>query len=127
MECSPRGGGNRLSEMVRYITGLDLIEGAVRAALGLEFNQIEQKEIKDNWGEIILHSETSGIFDSLWISNEIKDNIVEKDLWIKSGTEVGGFSGANEAIGTLVLKFKTKEELTNVLNNQEEYIKIILK
>lgn len=127
MECSPRGGGNRLSEMVRYMTNVDLIEGAIKAALGLEINDIEQKEIKEKWGEIILHSETSGIFDSLWIADEIKGNIVEKDLWIQNGTEVGGFSGANEAIGTLVLRFETKEELTNVLNNQEKYIRIVLK
>lgn len=127
MECSPRGGGNRLSEMIRYITGTDLIKESVKASLGLKIDSIEQIEINENWGEIILHSEKSGIFDSLWISNEIKDNIVEKDLWIESGTSVGGFAGANEAIGTLVLKFENKEKLTEVLNNQEKYVKIILK
>lgn len=127
MECSPRGGGNRLSEMIRYITGTDLIKESVKASLGLKIDSIEQIEINENWGEIILHSEKSGIFDSLWISKDIKDNIVEKDLWIESGTSVGGFAGANEAIGTLVLKFENKEKLTEVLNNQEKYVKIILK
>lgn len=127
MECSPRGGGNRLSEMVRYMTNVDLIEGAVRAALGLEINNIEPKEIKENWGEIILHSETPGIFNSLWIADEIKGNIVEKDLWIENGTEVGGFSGANEAIGTLVLRFENEKQLKEVLDNQDKYVKIILK
>lgn len=127
MECSPRGGGNRLSEMVRHMTNVDLIEGAVRVALGLELNEIEQKEIKDNWGEIILHSEKAGTFDSLWISDEIKDNIVEKDLWIEKGTEVGGFSGANEAIGTLVLKFENEKQLKEILDNQDKYVKIMLK
>ena len=34
MECSPRGGGNRLAEMLRYATGVDLITNAVRAAVG---------------------------------------------------------------------------------------------
>lgn len=127
MECSPRGGGNRLSEMIKYITGMDLIEGAVKAALGLEVDNIEQKEIKDYWGEIILHSEISGIFDSLWISDEIKENIIEEDLWIESGTKVGGFSGANEAIGNLVLKFKDKEKMEEVLLNQNKYIRINLR
>lgn len=126
MECSPRGGGNRLSEMIRYITGTDLIKESVKASLGLKIDSIEQIEINENWGEIILHSEKSGIFDSLWISKDIKDNIVEKDLWIESGTSVGGFAGANEAIGTLVLKFENKEKLTEVLNNQEKYVKILL-
>ncbi len=114
MECSPRGGGNRLAEMIRYMTGVDMITNIVKSALGMELDVIEQKEIKDNWAEIILHSEKEGIFEKLWISEEISSNIVENDLWIETGTHVGGFSGANEAIGTMVLKFDSEIQMNNV-------------
>lgn len=127
MECSPRGGGNRLAEMVRYMTGVDMITNIVKVALGMEPDDINQQEIKDNWAEIILHSEKEGIFEKLWISDEISSNIVENDLWIEEGTQVGGFSGANEAIGTMVLKFDSQKQMDEVLNNQEKYIKVILK
>lgn len=126
MECSPRGGGNRLAEMIRYMTGVDMITNIVKSALGMELDVIEQKEIKDNWAEIILHSEKEGIFEKLWISEEISSNIVENDLWIEIGTHVGGFSGANEAIGTMVLKFDSEIQMNNVLNNQNNYIKVIV-
>lgn len=126
MECSPRGGGNRLAEMVRYMTGVDMITNIVKVALGMETDNIKQKEIKDNWAEIILHSEKEGIFEKLWISEEISSNIVENDLWIETGTHVGGFSGANEAIGTMVLKFDSEIQMNNVLNNQNNYIKVIV-
>lgn len=126
MECSPRGGGNRLTEMIRYMTGVDMITNIVKSALGMELDVIEQKEIKDNWAEIILHSEKEGIFEKLWISEEISSNIVENDLWIETGTHVGGFSGANEAIGTMVLKFDSEIQMNNVLNNQNNYIKVIV-
>ena len=43
MEVSPRGGGNRLAEMLRYATGVDLISGAVRAAVGDQVQNISQK------------------------------------------------------------------------------------
>ena len=127
MECSPRGGGNRLAEMVRYMTGVDMITNIVKVALGMEPDDINQQEIKDNWAEIILHSEKEGIFEKLWISEEISSNIVENDLWIETGTHVGGFSGANEAIGTIVLKFDSQKQMDEVLNNQEKYINVILK
>ena len=127
MECSPRGGGNRLAEMVRYMTGVDMITNIVKVALGMEPDDINQQEIKDNWAEIILHSEKEGIFEKLWISDEISSNIVENDLWIEEGTKVGGFAGANEAIGTMVLKFDNQKQMDEVLNNQEKYIKVILK
>lgn len=126
MECSPRGGGNRLAEMIRYMTGVDMITNIVKSALGMELDVIEQKEIKDNWAEIILHSEKEGIFEKLWISEEISSNIVENDLWIETGTHVGGFSAANEAIGTMVLKFDSEIQMNNVLNNQNNYIKVIV-
>lgn len=126
MECSPRGGGNRLAEMIRYMTGVDMITNIVKSALGMDLDVIEQKELKDNWAEIILHSEKEGTFEKLWISEEISSNIVENDLWIEIGTHVGGFSGANEAIGTMVLKFDSEIQMNNVLNNQNNYIKVIV-
>lgn len=126
MECSPRGGGNRLAEMIRYMTGVDMITNIVKSALGMDLDVIEQKELKDNWAEIILHSEKEGTFEKLWISEEISSNIVENDLWIETGTHVGGFSGANEAIGTIVLKFDSEIQMNNVLNNQNNYIKVIV-
>lgn len=126
MECSPRGGGNRLSEMIRYMTNIDLIDEVVRAAIGEPLIDLKQEEIKENFAEIILHSEKEGTFKELWTSEKISDNIVEKDLWVKEGTKIGGFAGANEAIGTLVLRFKNQEELKRVIESQEEYVKVIL-
>lgn len=126
MECSPRGGGNRLAEMLRYATGVDLITNAVRAAVGEEIIDVEQRPYDGCWAEVILHSDKAGVFKELWLSEEIKDNIVERDLWIEAGTTVGGFSGANEAIGTLVLRFDSQNELKNVLENQNHYFSVEL-
>lgn len=127
MELSPRGGGNRLAEMLRYATGVDLITAAVRAAVGMEVEGVEQKPYNGCWAEAILHSDTAGTYDHLWIAEEIRDNVVEEDLWIQSGTHVGGFSAANEAIGTLVMKFDTPERLQEVMGDLSRYVKVVLK
>lgn len=127
MECSPRGGGNRLAEMLRYATGVDLITNAVRAAVGEPVADVEQKGYNGCWAEIILHSEKAGEFDYLWIADEIKNNIIEQDLWIEAGTAVGGFAGANEAIGTLILRFDTQELMQSVLENQNNFVRVVLK
>lgn len=127
MELSPRGGGNRLAEMIRYATGVDLVTNSVRAALGMPVVDVEQRPYNGCWAEIILHSDTAGVFDGLWISEEIAENIVERDLWIQSGEEVGDFSGANEAIGTLVLRFDSQNRLKEVLENQEAFVHVRVK
>ena len=126
MELSPRGGGNRLSECLRYATGVDMITNMVKYSVGLPIDDIEQKPYDGFWCEIILHSDKRGVFDELWISDVIKENVIERDLWIEKGTKVGGFSAANEAIGTLVLRMKSNEEIDEVLSNQDKYVKVIV-
>ena len=127
MECSPRGGGNRLSEMVRYVNGIDMITSAVKAALGEECADFEPKTDDGAWAIIILHSNKPGIFDELWISDEIRAFIVERDLWIKPGATIGSFSAANQTIGTIILKTDTQEKLEEIMSNQEKYIRVKVK
>lgn len=124
MEVSPRGGGNRLAEMLHYATGIDLITATVRAAVGDSVENIEQKPYNGHWAEVILHVEKDGIFYSLEISSEMRNKVIEEDLWVKPGDKVEAFNGANNAIGTLVLKFESEEELTNALANQNLWITI---
>lgn len=127
MEVSPRGGGNRLAEMLRFATGVDMIENAVRASIGDEIIGIEQKPYNGHWAEIILHSEKEGKFERLEIEKGIKEkNLFQEDLWVEKGDKVNSFNGANDAIGTLVLKFETKEELEKALSNQDSWLKVIV-
>lgn len=125
MECSPRAGGNRLAEMLRYATGEDLIQASVAAAVG-EPIAIQQKGYDGWWAEVILHSQKSGVFKEVWVNDSIQKNVVEFDLWVNEGDAIGGFSGANEAIGTLVLKFDDSTLLDSVLANQQDYIQVVL-
>ena len=127
MECSPRGGGNRLAECLEYATGVKLVESAVRAAVGMPVTGVEQKPYNGCWAEVILHSDKPGIFDSLWIDGSIADSVFERDLWIKPGMKVGGFSAANEAIGTLVLRFENEKTLQTVMTDVSDYVKVRLR
>lgn len=121
MEVSPRGGGNRLSEMVRFATGVDLITNAVRAAVGDSVNNIEQKDYNGHWAEIILHADKDGKFEDIVINENLKQFIYEKDLWVKYNDNVSSFNGANDTIGTMVLKFNNASELDSTLQINDLY------
>ena len=128
MELTPRGGGNRLCEMLRYATGVDMITAITRAMVGDPILEpIEQKPYNGHWAEIILHADKDGIFDHLEISKELPAKIVEEDLWVVKGDKVEGFEGANNAIGTLVLKFQTAEELETAITKQRSWLKVVVK
>lgn len=124
MEMSPRGGGNRLSEVLHMATGVNLIRGIVMASVGLEPDCVCDKPYDGLWAEIILHSDENGRFKELWIDPECDGYIVERDLWVSPGDEVERFSGANKAVGTLVVRFPDRETL-NVRMADMSWFKIV--
>lgn len=127
MELTPRGGGNRLCEMLRYATGVDMITAITRAMVGDPIDPIEQKPYNGHWAEIILHADKNGVYDHLEISKALPAEIVEEDLWVTKGDKVESFEGANNAIGTLVLKFKTAKELEQAITSQRDWLKVVVK
>lgn len=124
MELSPRGGGNRLSEMVHLSTGVDLITNAVRVAVGDEPIDCVQKPLDGNWAEIILHSNRSGKFRALIIKDEFRSNVKEIDLWKKEGDSVNEFVAARDAIGTLIMRFDTPQQLSEALRNIDGWLSV---
>ena len=126
MEVSPRGGGNRLSEVVHYATGLDMIGYAIKAALGDPIEEIPPVEYKGNWAEVILYSNKAGQFKELSISPEVKNYIIEEDLWVEKGVQINAFTGANEAIGTVILNFDDAQTLDQVLSDYSNYFEVMV-
>jgi len=126
MELTPRGGGNRLCEMLRYATGVDLISAITRAVVGDPIGEVGQMPFNSYWAEVILHSEKDGIFQGI----EIKDNpdveIIEKDLWVDIGDHINAFWGANNAIGTLVLRFEKRSVMEHYVLTQKDWLKVLV-
>ena len=121
MEVSPRGGGNRLSEVLEMATGTKLISNAVRAAVGMPLDEMADPEYKGHWAELILHSDKDGKFKDLWISPELESSVAQIDLWVSEGEAVERFSGANKAIGTLVMNFTDRALLEKCMGNHDWY------
>lgn len=128
MEVSPRAGGNRLAEMLKYVTGEDIIERATLAAVGEKFQPIRKSmdQTKQHIVEIILHVNQSGTFSKLEIAPELRPHIVEEDLWITPGTKVETFTGANMAIGTLALKANSHEDVSIIIQQAKQGVKVIV-
>ncbi len=124
MEVSPRGGGNRLAEVLEYATGAQLIKNAIRAAVGDPVIPMQDPEYNGYWAEIILHADKDGRFEELALSEEIKPYVHEIDLWVNQGDEVHAFTAANYAIGTLVLRFDNQETMNKMVNDIYDNIKV---
>lgn len=115
MELSPRGGGNRLAEMVGLVTGIDLIRATVRSAVGEPVGDLTARGSGYYWSEVIVHADKEGSFRGLDIAEDFKRHIYQTDLWVKPGDPVSAFKGANNSIGTLILRFEEVEMMEEAL------------
>lgn len=121
MEVSPRGGGNRLSEVLAMAAGTNLIANAVKAAVGLPADDMNDPVYNGHWTEIILHSDRDGRFKALETDETLESAVVQRDLWVKPGDTVESFSGANKAIGTLVMNFASRADAEKYMADSSWY------
>lgn len=128
MEVSPRAGGNRLAEMLNIAADVDIIEAEVQKAVDGKIPNIHEPNYKGVFAIYVLHSTKNGIFTGIQIDNHIKQcYVIETEIRVNQGQFVESFSGANAAIGSLFLKFHTKEELVNVLKMNDEWLNVMVK
>jgi carbamoylphosphate synthase large subunit len=127
MEVSPRGGGGRLTEILHYATGVNLIENTLRAAVGDELQDMEDPAYQSRWALLFLHSDKDGIFRGLAFDEHFpQEAIKELDLWVKNGDTVRAFNGANDTIGIIMATFETDEQLSSVMTDTRRWIKVIV-
>lgn len=125
MEVAPRDGGNYIPDVIRYATGINLTELAIKAAMG-EYIEISQTNTNGYYSYFAVHSLEDGILKAIEITQEGKEHIVENHLISNPGDEIKKFTGANTTLGCLVMKFDDMDQMLNMMDNPENWIKIRL-
>lgn len=127
MECSPRGGGNRLAEMLKLATGgrTDLIRASVQTSLGLEPDGAVEPRLNGYWYQQMLHSDHDGIFQNVdYVSGFKEKHVIEEQLWVSPGDPVEAFYGANNAFGSIFMKFDSQRDLEEFHANPDRYMRV---
>ena len=126
MESSPRGGGNRLCEMLKHATAgrTDLVMAAVRAALGEPVGELPMPEYDGFWHQQMLHADHDGVFAGVEYAPGFKGaHVAEEQLWVGPGDKVEAFSAANHAFGSVFLRFDTQAELDEFRASPDDYMR----
>ncbi len=127
MEATPRGGGNRLSEMLRLATGggCDLVRESVRAALGMGAGPLSMPEYDGVWYQQILHSGRAGAFCGMRYAPGFREaHVADEQIWVSPGERVEAFSGANHAFGSVMLRFGGQGELDAFLADSARFMEV---
>ena len=126
MEVSPRAGGNRLAEILNYATGIDIIDAEVSKALGMPLKDIHDAQYDGYYAIIVLHSKKDGVFKGVEVECPHNGTVLEKELRVNVGDRVERFSGANNAIGTLFLRFEYCDAMEEALLYPSDWINVIV-
>lgn len=127
MEVAPRGGGNRLCEMLRFATNgsTDLVIAAVKAALGTPVVNLSMPVYDGFWYQDMLHASHAGTFLGIdYAPGFHESHVAEEQLWVEPGAKVESFTAANYAFGSIFMRFVSKEELDDFLANKARYLKV---
>lgn len=125
MEVGPRNGGNFIPQVVKYATGIDMVEYTIKSALGEDCKDLRTSSINGFWACYMIHSDEAGILKDVFIEQELKEkNIIEFEMFSEIGDKVSSFSGSNGTIGFMILKFESSDEMLTKMDNMSEFINI---
>ena len=128
MEVAPRDGGNYIPQIIKYATGVDLVECSIKAAMGDPISVKNNIEQEGFWAYYAVHSLKDGILDEIIIEeNVLEKHIIENHIIKEKGDEIKAFTGANTTLGILIMRFDSMEQMLDMMDNSEKWIKIKLK
>ena len=111
LELGARNGGSLIPQITQYTTGVDMVEYTIKAALGEDCSGINMVEPTGFWSNYMVHSKKTGKLVKVNLADEIKDNYVEYLTDYKAGDEVYAFENSGHALGTMVFKYDSMEEM----------------
>lgn len=128
MEIAPRSGGNYIPQIIQYVTDVDLVKCAVQSAMGEPIDaSTYKKELKGYGAYFAVHSKKSGILKEIKIDQQILEhNIIQNKINFRPGDHVPAFTGANTALGILMMKFDTMEEMLHKIENAHQWIEVVV-
>ena len=126
MEVAPRDGGNYIPDVIKYATGVDLVECSVKAAMGEKIDCTEFGKPSGFWSYYAVHSLKDGILKEIKITEEGKKHIVENHIIKNSGDGISAFTGANTTLGCLLMRFDSMEQMLDMMDNSESWIEVVL-
>ncbi len=125
IEVGPRAGGNMISEVIKYSTGVDLAACIVDSALGLDCEPIAAPaEIQQLYCCYLLHSNKSGLFRQVTIHPDVRDTIIETNVFVTEGMAVQPFHHSGATLGYLILKFSTPQEMLEKMEAMAQYVHV---
>lgn len=128
LELGPRNGGSYIPQLIKYATGVDMIDYTLRAAFGEDCSGLKMAKTTGCYSNYMILSEVDGEFQELWFDEEFKkNNLLDVYCTHKKGDKVYAYKNTTHSLGTIIFKAETVGEMLKIVDNIKDYYKVIVK
>ncbi len=125
MELGPRNGGSLIPDLIDKMTGVNLMDYTLRAALGENCDDLKYKVSKGVWANYNIPSFKAGKLVGVEYDNSLVERIIETRLSYDVGEQIPEFLHYHSnAVGVLIMKFFDEEEMYSCLSKMTELVKV---
>ena len=75
----------------------------------------------------MVHPNVTGKFESIEFDKVLQDHIAEWTPDVKVGEAIHKFRGAQDCIGELIQKYDNPEQMNDIIENMDKYVRIMVK
>lgn len=123
IDIGARSGGNYTPFVINYATGFDFVESMLDFTM--EGKDRENKiQGEGCYAYLVIHSKEDGVLKKVEIDSSLDENILERHDYLAPGEHVRSFRGANAAAGILIVHFATADEMQEVADHLDKYIRL---
>ncbi len=125
LELGPRNGGSYIPQLIKYATGVDLVEYTIRAAVGDDCSNLKMTPTIGFWSNYMIMSTESGRFKRIKFNPDFeKNNLLHSYCTAKVGDEIHAYKNTTHSLGTLLFKCDSLEEIKQMTEHINEYYEV---
>ncbi len=125
IELGPRNGGSYIPQLIKYATGIDLVEYTIKGAIGESCDDLKITESKGFWSNYMIMSAESGKFKGLWFDESFrKNNLLEVHCTANEGDEVHAYKNTSHSMGTILFRADSLDDMINITGNIKKYYRV---
>ena len=122
IELGPRNGGSYIPQLIKYATGVDLVDYTIRAAIGESCDGLKMTPAKGFWSNYMIFSTVSGRFKGLKFDEDFRrNNLLEVHCTASDGDEVYAYRNTSHSLGTILFRADSLDEMTRITENIGKY------
>ncbi len=128
LELGARSGGSLIPQIIEYATGVNMVTYVIKAAAGEDCFSLKMQPVSGYWSNYMVHADHTGQYAGTCFDENFKKcNLVDFVTDVKVGDKVHEFRDAQDAIGTLIVRYDNMEQMLEMIEDMDKYVKVQVK